>query len=50
MPIVTLDLTDPNVWHFMGELMLPAFHALFNLDLMPRHIKTCASGSVALCI
>ena len=41
-PIVTLDLTDPNIWHFMGELMLPTFHALLNLDLMPRHVARCA--------
>ncbi len=42
-PIVTLDLTDPNIWHFMGELMLPTFHALLNLDLMPRHVARFAS-------
>ena len=41
-PIVTLDLTDPNIWHFMGELLLPTFHALLNLDLMPRHVARYA--------
>ena len=42
-PIVTLDLTDLNIWHFMGELLLPTFHALLNLDLMPRHVARYAS-------
>ena len=39
---MTLDLTDPNIWHFMGELLLPTFHALLNLDLMPRHVARSA--------
>ena len=41
--MVTLDLTDPNIWHFMGELLLPTFHALLNLDLMPAHIARCGT-------
>ena len=38
-PVATLDLTDANMWHFMNELMLPTFHALLNLDLIPAHVK-----------
>ena len=41
-PIVTLDLTDHNLWHFMNEVMLPTWHSLINVDLIPAHVKRCA--------
>ena len=37
--MATLDVTDHNMWHFMNELMLPTFHALLNLDMVPAHVK-----------
>ncbi len=39
--MVTLDLTDLNLWHFMNEIMLPTWHSLLNVDLIPAHVKRC---------
>ena len=44
--VITMDLTDPNLWHFFNELMLPTFHSLLHLDLMPSHIARCADVSI----
>ena len=37
--MITLDLTDHNLWHFMNEIMLPTWHSLLNVDLIPAHVK-----------
>jgi len=42
-PIVTLDLTDRNLWHFMNEIMLPTWHSLLNADLIPAHVRRCVA-------
>ena len=40
-PVVTMDLTDENIGHFLNEVMLPTWHGLHNTDLIPAHVKKC---------
>ena len=36
-----MDLTDENIGHFLNEVMLPLWHSLLNVDLIPAHVKKC---------
>ena len=44
-PVVTMDLTDENIGHFLNEVMLPTWHGLLNTDLIPAHVKKCVPES-----
>ena len=38
-----MDLIDENIGHFLNEVMLPTWHGLLNVDLIPAHVKKCAA-------
>ncbi len=47
--MVTMDLTDENIGHFLNEVMLPTWHGLLNTDLIPEHVKKCGPESDPEC-
>ena len=44
-----MDLTDQNIGHFMNEVMLPLWHSLLNVELIPAHVKKCGKAKRQIC-